>query len=131
MTSTAKQPMTQMVVFSSGDMSRTCSQFRKRVFDKCQLVPLGQVTTYGQLARILNTSPRAVGQALKFNGFKHVPCHRVVRSDLTLGGFHGQSRKDSEYVKRKEQMLRKENVKFDPSGSISRDCLCSDAVFKA
>ena len=51
------------------------------------LVPPGLVTTYGSLARLLRTSPRLVGRALAANPDPIVvPCHRVVRSDGSLGG---------------------------------------------
>jgi methylated-DNA-[protein]-cysteine S-methyltransferase len=51
------------------------------------------VTTYLLLAKALNSSPRAVGQALKNNPFApEVPCHRVVASDGSLGGFMGKTK---------------------------------------
>ena len=106
------------------------SAFRVRVFEQCALIPEGKVATYGQLARVLNTSPRAVGQALKMNRMKEVPCHRVVRSDLTIGGFHGQVGEQSHFVQRKITMLMKENVEFDESGAVRRECLCSDQIFE-
>ncbi|MBC7331406.1 MAG: methylated-DNA--[protein]-cysteine S-methyltransferase [Synergistetes bacterium] len=51
-------------------------------------VPPGETITYGELARLAKTSPRAVGMAMAFN--RHllfIPCHRVVKSDGSLGGF--------------------------------------------
>ena len=96
----------------------------------CQSVPKGKVATYGQLAKILKTSPRAVGQALKMNGLKEVPCHRIIRSDLKIGGFHGQSKSDSLFVRRKIQMLKKENVKFDAEGLVLPECVCTDDMLQ-
>jgi len=50
-------------------------------------IPLGQVQTYGALAKLIHSSPRAVGQACGNNPIPIiVPCHRVV-SQSGLGGF--------------------------------------------
>ncbi len=52
------------------------------------LIPLGKVTTYSSLAKLMGTSPRAVGKLLSKNDELVVyPCHRVVRSDGSLGGY--------------------------------------------
>ncbi len=51
-------------------------------------IPYGEVKTYGELAKTLNTAPRALGQALGANPFPIIiPCHRVVAANA-LGGFH-------------------------------------------
>ena len=50
-------------------------------------IPSGQVRTYGELAKTLNTSPQGLGQALGANPFPIlIPCHRVVAT-MGLGGF--------------------------------------------
>lgn len=64
--------------------------FAVRVYRAAQEVPPGQVTTYGQLARTLLSpgATRAVGTALGRNPFLLiVPCHRVVGSGGSMGGF--------------------------------------------
>ncbi len=78
-------------------------------FEKCyallRKVPKGKVTTYKALANALGTRAyRAVGQAMNRNPYApKVPCHRVVASDGSIGGFaHG--------TKRKIEMLKKEGV---------------------
>ena len=72
-------------------------------------VPRGKVTTYGAIARKLNSSPRAVGQALRVNPFAPVvPCHRVVKSDGSIGGFGGEI--SGKKIQKKIAMLRKEGV---------------------
>jgi methylated-DNA-[protein]-cysteine S-methyltransferase len=64
--------------------------FQERVYAKLREVPKGKVTTYGDLARVLGTGPRAVGQAMRCNPYApDVPCHRVVASDGGIGGFRG------------------------------------------
>lgn len=66
--------------------------FQRRVWTAIAQIPLGQVSTYGEVARALHNAPRAVGQACGANPFPLVvPCHRVVASGGGLGGFSGQS----------------------------------------
>lgn len=64
--------------------------FASRVYELTAMIPEGKVSTYGQIADLLGLKKgaRAVGQALHRNPFApRVPCHRVVRSDGTIGGF--------------------------------------------
>ncbi|KAI8370482.1 6-O-methylguanine DNA methyltransferase [Radiomyces spectabilis] len=79
-----------------------------------QQIPKGQVSTYKLISDALNSSPRAVGQALRLNPFcpLPVPCHRVIASDLCIGGFSG-SWGDSQLVADKKAKLTKEGCKFD------------------
>jgi len=84
--------------------------FQKQVYDLISTVPTGGVTTYGDVAKKLKIkSPRAVGQALKCNPFApKVPCHRVVKSDGSLGGFNGSlARRETS---RKIDLLEEEGV---------------------
>ncbi|KAL2419275.1 hypothetical protein ABEF95_004866 [Exophiala dermatitidis] len=70
----------------------TITEFQEKVYSLVLLIPPGQVTTYAAIAKALNTSPRAVGGALRCNPFwPTVPCHRVIASDGSLGGFFGQT----------------------------------------
>ena len=51
-------------------------------------IPYGKTKSYGEIAQIVKTSPRYVGNVCGQN--KHllvVPCHRVIRTDGSLGGF--------------------------------------------
>ena len=91
---------------------RTSTEFEEKVYQATSEVPRGRVTTYGLLARHLACgSPRAVGQALKRNPFApRVPCHRVIASDLSLGGFLGQ--KGGSALDRKTALLEREGVKL-------------------
>ena len=62
--------------------------FQKKIWRELQKIPYGKTKSYGQIAKKFNTSPRFVGNVCGLN--KHllvVPCHRVVRSDASLGGF--------------------------------------------
>ncbi|MEK6900935.1 MAG: MGMT family protein [Nanoarchaeota archaeon] len=62
-------------------------------FSICQQIPKGKVTTYKEIASVLGTKGyQAIGQALQCNPYApHVPCHRVVKSDGSLGGFKGKT----------------------------------------
>jgi methylated-DNA-[protein]-cysteine S-methyltransferase len=97
--------------------------FQKKVYEACSRIPKGKVATYGSLAeRIECTSPRAVGQALKKNPFApEVPCHRVVKSDRSLGGFYGQI--EGPEVVRKRNLLLEEGVRFDEDGKVAAVCV--------
>jgi methylated-DNA-[protein]-cysteine S-methyltransferase len=83
--------------------------FQKKVYEIVKKVPKGKVTTYKAIAKKLNTSPRAVGQALKRNPFAPiVPCHRVIKSNGEIGGFSGNN---PENIKKKIQLLKEEGYK--------------------
>jgi methylated-DNA-[protein]-cysteine S-methyltransferase len=61
--------------------------FQRRVWDMIAAIARGETMTYGEMARALHSSPRAVGQACGTNFFPLViPCHRVVAAK-GLGGF--------------------------------------------
>jgi methylated-DNA-[protein]-cysteine S-methyltransferase len=61
--------------------------FQHRVWARISAVPRGSTTTYGTIAKALQTAPRAVGQACGANWFPLViPCHRVTAA-AGLGGF--------------------------------------------
>jgi len=68
--------------------SQMGTRFQNRVWNYLRRIPYGRTTTYGEIAKKLRTSPRAVGGALgKNNLMMTVPCHRVVGSDGKLTGF--------------------------------------------
>lgn len=95
--------------------------FQQRVYDACRRIPRGKVTTYQLLGEAIGCrSARAVGQALKSNPFApEVPCHRVVASDLSLGGFAGQ--RTGKEIARKQRMLETEGVAFADGRVASPD----------
>jgi methylated-DNA-[protein]-cysteine S-methyltransferase len=83
------------------------TNFQNRVYNLCKKIPKGKVTTYKIIARKLNSKAyRAVGSALKSNPFAPiVPCHRVVNSDSSIGGFQGKRNS-----KKKKELLNKEGI---------------------
>ena len=99
-------------------MGARVSEFQQRVYSELTRVPRGRVTTYKWLAgRVGCRSARAVGQALRCNPFApRVPCHRVIASDLTPGGFKG--RRTGPAVKEKLGLLAGEGVRFE-DGKLS------------
>lgn len=66
------------------------SPFERQVWEECSHIPYGQVRTYADLARAIGAvrAARAVGSALRRNPLPIiVPCHRVLRTDGSLGGY--------------------------------------------
>lgn len=64
--------------------------FYQKVWKACAQIPSGETRSYSWIAKKIGSpgASRAVGQALARNPFAPViPCHRVVRSDGSLGGY--------------------------------------------
>lgn len=100
------------------DLSVKClgTPFQERVWDVLRRIPAGETRTYGEIARLLGSSPRAVGQACRANPCPVVvPCHRVVAAK-GLGGFSGDTSGRKLAVKR--WLLMHEGVEL-PSPSTS------------
>ena len=87
------------------------SGFRRRVWRSLVEIPVGESRTYGELARQLHTAPRAVGGACGANPIALViPCHRVVGSQGSLGGFMNAT--DGDPLAIKHWLLRHEGYRF-------------------
>ena len=74
------------------DLDRT-PPFERKVLQLTSSIPRGYVSTYGGVASALGKSgaARAVGNAEARNPFPPlIPCHRVVRGNLTVGGYGGR-----------------------------------------
>lgn len=64
------------------------TDFQKLVWKEIAKIKYGQTTTYNKIAKNINTSPRAVGNACSKNKCLFiVPCHRVICSDGNIGGY--------------------------------------------
>lgn len=86
-------------------------QFKERVFRVTRKIPSGKVAIYQAIARAINKphAARAVGNALNRSpGTPSVPCHRVIRSDGSVGGY-------ASGPKKKIRLLRKEGVRVKNS----------------
>lgn len=71
-------------------LSARGTDFQKRVWAMMRDIPFGGTATYGGLAMALGSGPRAVGMACGRNPIPIiVPCHRVLGSGGTVGGFSG------------------------------------------
>jgi methylated-DNA-[protein]-cysteine S-methyltransferase len=75
--------------------------FRQRVWTALTTIPAGQPLTYGDLARIVGSAPRAVGGACGANPIALIiPCHRVVGAQGAVGGFMNAREGDPIAIKR-------------------------------
>ena len=64
--------------------------YTQKVLKATAQIPLGYVASYGSIAQAVGGGPRAVGNVMAANPFAPiVPCHRVVKSDFTMGGYGG------------------------------------------
>ena len=95
--------------------------FAERVYEVLREVPKGKVTTYKAIAEKLGTKAyRAVGQALRNNPYApEVPCHRVVRSDGSIGGFMGKT--IGVEVEKKVRMLESEGIVIENGKVVNFD----------
>ncbi len=63
------------------------TDFQIKVWEQTRKIPYGKTITYGELAKKVNSSPRAVGMALSRNRIPlFIPCHRVI-GKKGIGGF--------------------------------------------
>ena len=86
------------------------SKFQIKVWKYLKKIPKGKIKTYRQVAIGINNpkSSRAVANACAKNPYSpKIPCHRVIRSDGSLGGFSGPGG-----IKAKKKLLKKEGFSF-------------------
>lgn len=88
--------------------STEITPFQRRVYMELLNVAAGTTITYSELARRIGcSSAQAVGQALKRNPFApYVPCHRVVATNGSIGGYFGK--REGEMIERKRILLKEE-----------------------
>lgn len=99
------------------EKSSDLTPFRRDVLLLLYTVPKGQWTTYKAMSNRLKSSPRAVGNAMRNNPYAPmVPCHRVLASDASIGGFGGDWGTEGKHSQEKLRLLRSEGVKFDGKG---------------
>jgi methylated-DNA-[protein]-cysteine S-methyltransferase len=71
-------------------------------------IPRGKVVTYKELARVCNTSPRAIGAIMAHN--KHperFPCYKVISSSGALGGYSGPGG-----IREKQKLLAGDGIRI-------------------
>ena len=84
------------------------TDFQIKVWKYLLKIPKGKVKTYKQVAIAIKSpsSARAVGNAVGKNPYApRIPCHRVIKSDGSLGGYSGKGG-----VKTKKKLLKNEGV---------------------
>ena len=86
------------------------TKFQLKVWNYLKTIPKGTVKTYKQVAIAIKRpkSARAVANACGKNPYApKIPCHRVIRSNGSLGGYSGKGG-----VKTKRFLLKKEGIKL-------------------
>ena len=87
------------------DYELSGSLLQIKIWKELSKIKYGKIKTYGEIAKKLNTSPRYVGNVCGQNNLLLIiPCHRVIRSDGSLGGFSGLGG-----IKLKKKLLKLES----------------------
>ena len=84
------------------------TKFQLKIWDFLKRIPKGTVKTYSEVAKAIGkpSAVRAVANAIGKNPYPiRIPCHRVIRSDGSLGGYSGTGG-----VKKKKNLLKKEGI---------------------
>ena len=84
------------------------TKFQLKTWGFLKKIPKGTVKTYSEVARAVGKplAVRAVANAIAKNPYPiQIPCHRVIRSDGSLGGYSGKGG-----VKMKKLLLKKEGI---------------------
>ena len=86
------------------------TRFQLKVWTYLRKIPRGSVKTYSQVAKDIGKplAVRAVANAIGKNPYApKIPCHRVIRSDGSLGGYSGRGG-----IKTKRFLLKKEGIRL-------------------
>ena len=84
------------------------TKFQLKVWNFLKKIPRGKVKTYSEVAKSIGKplAVRAVANAVGKNPLApQIPCHRVIRSDGSLGGYSGKGG-----IKTKRLLLKKEGI---------------------
>ena len=84
------------------------TKFQLKVWNYLKKIPRGKIKTYSEVAKAIGKplAVRAVANAIGKNPLApQIPCHRVIRSDGSLGGYSGKGG-----IKTKRLLLKKEGV---------------------
>lgn len=100
------------------------SSFQKDVCQQMNMIPRGRVTSYGLIAKRINSGPRAVGTAVARNPWPlFIPCHRVVLASLEIGNYSIGGTLSDYGCEAKRELLEREGV------SIQGDKITSKALW--
>jgi O-6-methylguanine DNA methyltransferase len=106
------------------ETSSTLTPFRKQTLTLLCRIPSGRWSTYQAMSDHITatshkTCARAVGNAMRNNPFApEVPCHRILSSDGSIGGFGGHWGEEGKFAGKKRDLLGEEGVKFDSKGKV-------------
>ena len=84
------------------------TKFQLKIWNYLKKIPRGKVKTYSEVAKSIGKplAVRAVANAIGKNPLApQIPCHRVIRSDGSLGGYSGKGG-----IKTKRLLLKKEGI---------------------
>jgi methylated-DNA-[protein]-cysteine S-methyltransferase len=123
-----KTTLDQLDAYFSGEIVRfsldnlrmdLCSPFQKKALLADYAIPRGKVSAYGVIAGRIGSpgAARAVGTVMASNPYPIViPCHRVIRSDGSLGGYGGG-------LDMKRRLLEMEGVEFRDMNHVAEKCV--------
>jgi O-6-methylguanine DNA methyltransferase len=106
------------------ESSSTLTPFRKQTLTLLCRIPSGRWSTYQAMSDHITatshkTCARAVGNAMRNNPFApEVPCHRILSSDGSIGGFGGHWGEEGKFAGKKKELLGEEGVRFDSKGKV-------------
>ena len=86
------------------------TRFQLKVWNYLKKIPRGKIKTYSEVAKAIGKplAVRAVANAIGKNPLApQIPCHRVIRSDGSLGGYSGKGG-----IKTKKLLLKKEGIRL-------------------
>mgnify|MGYP001019717609 CR=1 FL=1 len=97
---------------SKSESSPIKSPFERRVLLEVSKIPFGEVTTYKKISESIGSRGyRAVGTAIGKNPFPIIiPCHRVVKSDGSIGNYRGGVRMKREILKNEGVEIRNDKI---------------------
>ena len=87
------------------------SKFQIKVWKEIKKIPKGKVTTYKNIAKSIGYPKafRAVANACGKNPYAPlIPCHRVIKSDFSIGGYSGNGG-----IRTKIKLLKKEKININ------------------
>lgn len=111
-------PITVIEVYKNNILARKAlyEDLKELIYTLVQLIPIGHVVTYGDIAKILGINPRLVGIILSKNSQPIVvPCHRVV-SSKGLGGYT--------LLGKKALNLKSKLLQIESRGRMAKFSLC-------
>jgi len=88
-------------------LKKRTNSFQEKVYEAVRKIPEGRVLSYKEVAKLAGKPHafRAVGNILNKNQDPEVPCHRVIKSDGSIGGYRCGEKK-------KAALLKSEHIKL-------------------